>query len=89
MPTIILTIVLENNLNVYMLIASRIQLKINVSRKICLIIQHKKGIWMIQIKLLICPYQGNVAFGVTEINDVVRPAGNHVNGFDFIARNLK
>ena len=44
---------------------------------------------MIRVKLLVCPHQGNEVLGIGKIDDVVRPAGNHVDGFDFVARNLK
>ena len=44
---------------------------------------------MIWVKLLVCPHQGDKILRVRQVDDVVRPAGDHVNGFDLIARNLK
>lgn len=44
---------------------------------------------MIQIELLVCPHKGDEVFGIGQIDDVVRPSGDHVNGFDFVSRNLK
>ena len=44
---------------------------------------------MIWVKLLICPHQGDKILRVGQVDDVVRPAGDHVNGFDFVARYLK
>ena len=44
---------------------------------------------MIGIELLVRPHQGDEVLGVTQIDDIVRPAGDHVNGFDLISRNLK
>ena len=49
----------------------------------------KKRIWMIRIKLLVCPHQGDEVLGIGQVDDVVSPAGNHVNSFDFVAGNLK
>ena len=49
----------------------------------------KKRIRMVRVELLVRPHQGDEIFRVGKIDDVVRPAGNHVHGFDFIARNLK
>ena len=44
---------------------------------------------MIRVKLLVCPHQGDEFLGIGQIDDVVRPAGNHVDGFNFVSRNLK
>ena len=49
----------------------------------------KKRIRMIRVKLLVCPHQGDEILGIRQVDDVVRPAGDHMDGFDFIARNLK
>lgn len=48
-----------------------------------------KCIRMIRVELLVCPHQGDEVFGVGEVDDVVRPAGDHVDGFDFVAAYLK
>ena len=44
---------------------------------------------MIRVKLLVRPHQGDKILRIGQIDDVVRPAGNHMNGFDFVARNFK
>ena len=44
---------------------------------------------MIWIKLFVRPHQGDEVLGIGQVDDVVRPAGDHVNGFDFVAGNLK
>ena len=44
---------------------------------------------MIRVKLFVCPHQGNEVFGVGQVDDVVRPAGDHVDGFDFFAAHLE
>ena len=44
---------------------------------------------MIWVKLLVCPHQGYEVFGVGKIDDVVRPARDHVDGFDLVAAYLK
>ena len=48
-----------------------------------------KCIRIVWVKLFVCPHQGDEVFGVGEVDDVVRPAGDHVNGFDFVARYLE
>ena len=44
---------------------------------------------MVGIKQLIRPHEGDEVLGVTQIDDIVRPTGNHVDGFDLVARYLK
>ena len=44
---------------------------------------------MSRVKLLVCPHQGNAVLGIGQVDDVMRPAGDHVDGFDFVAGNLK
>ena len=44
---------------------------------------------MVGIEQLVRPHEGDEVFGVAEIDDVVRPAGDHVDGFDLVATDLK
>ena len=46
----------------------------------------KKRIRMVRVKLLVCPHQGNEVFGFGQIDNVVRPTGDYVNSFDFVAQ---
>ena len=45
-----------------------------------------KCIRMVWVKLLVCPHKGEGVLGVGQVDDVVRPAGDHVDSFDFVAR---
>ena len=49
----------------------------------------KERIRVVGIKQLIRPHEGDEVLGVAEIDDVVRPAGDHVDGFDLVAADLK
>ena len=49
----------------------------------------KKGVRMVGIEQLIRPHEGDEILGVRKIDDIMCPAGNHVDGFDLVARNLK
>ena len=44
---------------------------------------------MVGIEDLIRPHEGNEVLGIAEIDDIVRPAGDHVYGFDPLAADLK
>lgn len=44
---------------------------------------------MVGVEELIRPHEGDEVLGVTEIDDVMRPAGDHVDGFDLVAADLK
>ena len=44
----------------------------------------KERIGVTGVKLFVSPHQGNEIFGIAEVYYVVRPAGYHVDGFDFI-----
>lgn len=44
---------------------------------------------MVGIKQLIRPHEGDEVLGVRKIDDIVRPAGDHMDGFDLVAADLK
>lgn len=44
---------------------------------------------MVGIKELVRPHEGDEVFGIAEIDDIMRPAGDHVDGFDLVAADLK
>ena len=44
---------------------------------------------MIWVKLFVRPHQCDKIFGGGQVDNTVRPAGDHVNGFDFVAGNLE
>ena len=44
---------------------------------------------MLGIKLLVCPHDGNKIFGVGQIDDVVRIAGQHMHGLYLFAAYFK
>lgn len=44
---------------------------------------------MLWIKRFICPHDGDEIFGLGEVDDVVRVAGEHLNSGDFFAGHLK
>lgn len=49
----------------------------------------KKRIRMVGVEQLVRPHEGDEVFGVAEIDDIMRPAGDHVDSFDLVARHLK
>ena len=49
----------------------------------------KKCVRMIRIKKLVCPHESDEVLSVAEIDDIMRPAGDHVNGFDLVTAELK
>ena len=49
----------------------------------------KKCVRMIRIKKLVCPHESDEVLSVAEIDDIMRPAGDHVDGFNLIAADLK
>ena len=49
----------------------------------------KNGVRMVGIEQLIRPHEGDEVLGITQIDDIVRPAGDHVDGLDLVARYLK
>ena len=44
---------------------------------------------MIRIKLLIRPHEGDKVIGIRQIDDIMRPAGDHVDSFDLLTADLK
>ena len=44
---------------------------------------------MVGVEQLVCPHEGDEVLGIAEIDDIVRPAGDHVDGFDLVAADLK
>ena len=44
---------------------------------------------MLWIKRFICPHDGDEIFGLGEVDDVVRVAGEHLNSGDFFTGHLK
>ena len=44
---------------------------------------------MVGIEPLVCPHKGDEVLGIAEIDDIMRPAGDHVDGFDLLSRHLK
>lgn len=48
-----------------------------------------KCIRMVWVKLLVCPHKGEEVLGVGQVDDVVRPAGDHMDGFNLVAAHLK
>ena len=44
---------------------------------------------MILVKLLVRPHQGDEVFRVGQIDDVVCPAGDHMDSFDLVAGHLE
>ena len=44
---------------------------------------------MVRVKLLICPHDRYQVLGIGQVDDVVRVAGEHMNGFDLVAADLK
>ena len=44
---------------------------------------------MVGIEQLVRPHKGDEVLCVAEINDIMRPAGDHVNSFDLVAADLK
>ena len=56
---------------------------------LCSLNRLKEGVGVVGVKLLVCPHQGNEVFRFGQIDDVVRPARNHMNRLDFFSRNLK
>ena len=49
----------------------------------------KERIRMVGIKELIRPHEGDEVLGFTQIDDIMRPAGDHVDGFDLVTADLK
>ena len=41
------------------------------------------------VKQLIRPHKGDKVLGITQIDDIMRPAGDHMDGFDRVAADLK
>ena len=44
---------------------------------------------MCDVKDLIAGHHRHQVFGITEIDDVMGPAGDHIDGFDLVAADLK
>lgn len=44
---------------------------------------------MVGVKQFVRPHEGDKVFGITQIDDIVSPAGDHVDGFDLVAADLK
>ena len=44
---------------------------------------------MVGVKQLVCPHESDEVLGITQIDDIMRPAGDHVDGFDLLAADLK
>ena len=44
---------------------------------------------MVGIEELVRPHEGDEDLSVAKIDDIMRPAGDHVDGFDLVAADLK
>lgn len=44
---------------------------------------------MIGIEELVRPHEGDEVLGITQIDDIMRPAWDHVDSFDLVAADLK
>ena len=49
----------------------------------------KKGVGVVRVELLVCPHEGDEVLGVREVDDIVCPTGNHVNGLYLLSRYFK
>mgnify|MGYP006924771117 CR=1 FL=1 len=48
-----------------------------------------KCIWMLRVEYFIADHNGDKVLGFREVDDIVRPSRNHVDGFDFIPGDFK
>ena len=49
----------------------------------------EEGVRVIRVEQLVRPHQGDEVLSVAEVDDVVRPARDHMHGLDLLSRNLK
>ena len=58
-------------------------------KKVVSLDNFKKRVRSILVEDLVAGHHGYEVFGIRQIDDVMRPAWDHVNGFDFVARNFE